>query len=182
MPCASHLTSGQPLRLLLEHLDEEPADDLALALRVLFAFERREEALRGVDADHADAEVRREGLHDLVALAEPQQAVVDEHAGELVADRAVQERRDDGGIDAAGQAEQHAVAADLLAHARDGVVDDVAGIPERVAAADVAHEPLEDRRARRACASLRDGTARRRSAARRPPSPRAARSPWRRSR
>ena len=138
------LDAGQPLRLLLEHVDEEPADDLALAFRVLFALERREEALRRVDADHADAEVRREGFHDLVALPEPQQAVVDEHAGELVADRAVQERGDDRGVDAAGQAEQHAVAADLLAHARDGVVDDVAGVPERVAAADAAHEPLED--------------------------------------
>ena len=48
-------------------------------------------------------------------------------------------------------AEQHAVLADLLAHARDRVLDDVAGVPERVAAADVAHETLEDRRARRAC-------------------------------
>ena len=37
---------------------------------------------------------------------------------------------------------------DLLAHARDGIVDDVAGVPERIAAADVAHEPPEDRRAR----------------------------------
>ena len=67
------------------------------------------------------AHVLRERLHHLVALAEAQQAVIDEHAGELVADRAMQQRGDDGGIDAAGQAEQHLVAADLLAHARDGV-------------------------------------------------------------
>ena len=79
---------------------------------------------------------------------EPQEPMVHEDAGELVADGAVQERRDDRRVDAAGQAEQHAVPADLFAHARDGVVDDVAGVPERVAAADVAHEALEDRRAR----------------------------------
>ncbi len=34
---------------------------------------------------------------------------------------------------------------DLLAHACDGVFDDVAGVPQRIAAADLAHEPLEDR-------------------------------------
>ena len=82
---------------------------------------------------------------------EPQQAVVHEHAGELVADRLVQERRDHRGVDAAGEAEQHAVPPDLVAHARDRVIDDVAGVPERVAAADVAHEALEDRARPRAC-------------------------------
>ena len=45
-------------------------------------------------------------------------------------------------------AEQHAILADLLAHARDRVRDDVAGVPERVATADPADEALEDRGAR----------------------------------
>jgi hypothetical protein len=87
-----------------------------------------QEALLGVDADHAHAHVAGEGGHDLIALAEAQQAVVDEDAGELVADGPVQQRGDHGGVDAAGEAEQHLVVADLLAHPRDGVVDDVAGV------------------------------------------------------
>ena len=60
-----------------------------------------EEPVCRVHADHPDAKVLRESLHDLVALAEAQEAVVHEHAGELVADGAMQERRDHGGIDSA---------------------------------------------------------------------------------
>ena len=137
--------------------------------------ERVEEALLGIDANDVHAHVLGERLHDLIAFVLPQQAVIDEHARELIADRAMQQRADDGRIDAAGQAEQHAVAADLLAHARDRVGDDVAARPSA----------LRSRRSRArsaraiarpaSCASLRDGTARRRSGATRPPSPRAAR-------
>ena len=83
-------------RLGLEHLDEVPADDLALALRILFVLERREEPVGRVHANDPDAEMLREGLHDLVAFAETEEPVIHEHAGELVADRPVQERRDDG--------------------------------------------------------------------------------------
>jgi hypothetical protein len=34
-------------------------------------------------------------VHDLIALVQPQQAVVDEHADQLITDCLVQERRDD---------------------------------------------------------------------------------------
>ena len=98
------------------------------------------------------AHVLRERLHHLVAFAEAQQAVIDEHAGQLLADRTMQQRADDGRIDAAGQTEQHLVAPDLLAHARDRVRDDVAGLPARLAAADLAHEALEDASGPAACA------------------------------
>src|SRR6185437_2094458 len=68
------LDSLELARLLLEHLDEHAPDDLALRLRVGDTGERIEEAPLGIDADHAHAEMVREGLHDLVALAETQQA------------------------------------------------------------------------------------------------------------
>ena len=80
---------------------------LRLASGSVDAGERREEALLGVHADHPHAQVLREGAHHLVALAEAQQAVVDEHAGELGADGPVQQRRDHRGVDAAREAEQH---------------------------------------------------------------------------
>ena len=102
---------GQLRRLLLEHFDEQPADDLALALGIGLALQRLEKALLCVDADDAHAHVLRERLHDLIAFVEAQQAVIDEYAGELIADRPMQQRADDGRIDAAGQAEQHAIAA-----------------------------------------------------------------------
>ena len=71
------------------------------------ALQRVEEARFGVDANHAHAHVLRERLHHLVAFAEAQQAVIDEHADQLLADRTMQQRADDGRIDAAGQTEQH---------------------------------------------------------------------------
>ncbi len=89
------------------------------------ALELGQEALLGVRADHLDPHVAGEGAHDLVALAEAQQAVVHEDAGELVADGPVQQGGDHGGVDAAGQAEQDLVVADLAADLRDGVLDDV---------------------------------------------------------
>ena len=68
------------------------------------ALEPREEALRRVDVDERDVEVALEGLDHLRGLVLAQQAVVDEHAGQLVADRLVHEQRRDRGVDAARRA------------------------------------------------------------------------------
>ena len=70
------------------------------------------------------AHVLGQGVHDLVAFLAAQQAGVDEDAGELVADGLVQQRRHHRGIDAAGQAQQHVVVADLFADPRHLVGDD----------------------------------------------------------
>ena len=133
-----------PAGLVVEDLDEGVADDLALLLRVGDAGEPAEKALLGVDPDDLHAHVTGEGAHHLIALAEPQQAVVDEDAGELVADGAVEQGGDHAGIDAAGESEQHLVGADLGADAGDAVFDDVARGPEPSAAADVVDEALDD--------------------------------------
>ena len=69
-----------------------------------------------------------ERLDDALRLFAAEQAVVDEDAGELVADRAVHERGGDGGVDAAGERADDAAVADLLADADDGVGDEVAGV------------------------------------------------------
>jgi hypothetical protein len=76
-----------------------------------------------------DAEAAGEGLHHLLGLVQAQQAVVDEDAGELVANGAVDQRRRDRGIDTAGQAEDHLFAADLLANPCDGLADVVRHVP-----------------------------------------------------
>ncbi len=62
-----------------------------------------------------DVVVMPEQIDHGLGLVEPQQAVIDEHAGELVADGFVDQHRGDGGIDAAGQAADHLALADLLA-------------------------------------------------------------------
>ena len=81
---------------------------------------------------------------DLLALVLAHQAVVDEDARELVADRAVHEQRGDRRVDAAGQAADDLAVADLGADARDLLLDDRRRRPRHVAAADVAQEVRED--------------------------------------
>ncbi len=153
---ADSITSGidralrQPLdvlefrRFLVEHLDEHPADDFALLLRIRFAGQRREESLLGIDANDLDAHVLGKGRHDLIALAQAQQSVIDEYAGQLCADGLVQQRGHHRRIDAARQTQQHPVAADLRTNPRHAVLDDIAGGPARRAAGDLANEAPQD--------------------------------------
>ena len=84
-----------------------------------------------------------EGFHHLCGLVQPQQAGIDEYAGQLLADGAMDERRGDGGIDAAGQAENDFFLADCSTDARDRLVDVVRHVPVAAAAADVVHEALQ---------------------------------------
>jgi hypothetical protein len=130
-------------RFLIEHLDEHAADGLALGLRVRFSAQGVEKALLGIDADDAYAHVLRERRHHLIALAEPQQSVIDEDTSELPADRTVQQRRQHGRVDAAGQPQQHVVRSDLRADACHAVLDDVACRPASCASRDLAHEAAQ---------------------------------------
>ena len=119
-------------RRLLEDADELAADDLALLLGVGDPVERGEELLAGVDDDQVDAGRRDELLLDLLGLTGPQQPVVDEHAGQLVADGALHQRGGHGGVDTTGQGAQHPALADLLADRGDLVLDHVGRGPRAV--------------------------------------------------
>ncbi len=88
-------------------------------------------------------ELVAEGLDDLVAFALAHEAVVDEHAGELVADRFVDEHGCDGGVDATGEAADDLLVADLFADLADLFFDDVGGGPGERELADVGEEPAE---------------------------------------
>ena len=70
------------------------------------------------------------------------------HAGEAVADGLDQQRRDHGGVHAAGQRQQHLAVAHLAADALDLVVDEVLGVPGLAAAALVKDEGGEHSGAR----------------------------------
>ena len=111
------------------------------------AVERVEEQRLGVDVHERDVVAVAEQRDDLLGLAEPQQAVVDEHAGELLADRLVDQHRGDRGIDAAGQAADHPALADLRADLLDRLVLEGAHGPVARAAGDLAHEIAQQRRA-----------------------------------
>src|SRR3954454_17354184 len=80
-------------RLLLEHADELGADDLALRLRIGLALQTLEQTVLRIDCDERHLVVVAERGDHLVALVLAHQPVVDEHAGDLVADRLVHEQR-----------------------------------------------------------------------------------------
>ena len=88
---------------LLEDPDEEFSDDLALALGVRDPGKRVEEAVSCLHVDQVDVELVEEGLLNLSTLIGAHETCVNEHAGELVADRLVDERSRHGGVDTAGQ-------------------------------------------------------------------------------
>ena len=87
----------------LEDPDELAADDLALLLGVDDPGERVEELLGGVDHVEVGAGGGHEVALDLLGLALAHQPVVDVHAGEPVADRALHEGGGDRRVDAAGE-------------------------------------------------------------------------------
>ncbi len=75
-----------------------------------------------LDMDERDVERAAEELDDVLRLIETHQTVIDEDAGELIADRLMDEDGGDGGIDAAGKAADHPPLADLLADLRDRAI------------------------------------------------------------
>ena len=86
---------------------------------------------------------------DLLAFARAHQAGIDEDAGELVADRFMDQHRGDGGIHAARQAADHLALADLFADFLHHGGAEGVHVPFRLDAGDVQHEVLVDLRAAR---------------------------------
>ena len=133
-----------PAGLLLEDADELLADDLPLGLGIVDSGEAVEEAVGGVDVDELDAVLLAEGGDDLLGLVLAHHPVVDEDAGQPVADRAVDEERGGRGVDAAGEAADRAGLADLRPNRLHLLLDHRRRRPLLAAAADVAEEAGED--------------------------------------
>ncbi len=88
-----------------------------------------------------------EQVDHFVRLALPQKPVVDEHAGELIADRLVNQHRRDRGIDAARQAADHAGLADLRADTGDLLFAEPRHRPVALEAGDLEQEIGDEFRA-----------------------------------
>ena len=130
--------------LRFKDADELLADDLALALRLGDAGELGEKTLLRVHAHDAHAEAVVHGALDLIALVLAQQAVIDKDAGELFADRAVEERGGHGAVHAAGERQQHLAAADLGADLLNGLADVIRHAPLGGKAADLIEKVLQN--------------------------------------
>ena len=127
------------LRLVLEHVDERRADDLALRLRIGDAGEPIEEQPRGVDADERQLQPLEARLDlgrsswRMTPLSTKMQVRRSPIARWTI-------MRRDRGVDAAAQAEHDPAVADLLADPRRRFLDERAHRPVAGAAADVERE------------------------------------------
>ena len=91
-------------RLLLEDVDERRADNLPLLLRIDDPSQAIEETRRRID-EHKRQVEPFEPLANLIGFVEPQNAVVDENARQLLTDRAMDEQSRDRRVYAAAQPE-----------------------------------------------------------------------------
>jgi hypothetical protein len=85
----------------LEHLDEQAPDDLALGFGVAHAGQFAQEQLAGIHAHHLGVQLSRKHVHHHVAFVQAQEAMIDEDAGELVANGTVDQCRRHAGINPA---------------------------------------------------------------------------------
>ena len=99
--------------------------------------------LFGIDVNHFHTQVAGEHIHHHFAFVQAQEAVIDEHASQLVADGAVNQRGGYGRVHAARQAQNHFVAADLFADFGNGFFDVVRHRPARLRAADVQDKAVQ---------------------------------------
>ena len=82
---------SETLAFLFKHTDEFRADDLALLLRIRDAVELLQKALTRIDVLNVNVELAIEEVHQELRLALPHEALIDEHAGELITDRLLEQ-------------------------------------------------------------------------------------------
>ena len=112
----------QLVRLLVEDVDEAPADDLTLLLGVGDAGQLAVELRLGVDADHVQSEMLVVAKH-VLKLVFAKQAVVDEDARQAAAYGAVEQDGRDGRVDATGERQNDTVVAELSLQSGHGGFD-----------------------------------------------------------
>ena len=97
-------------------------DNPTLALRVFDSGEVLEKARGCIDAPQPDAETG-EGLLDLLGLALAQQTVIDKDTRQALTNRPAEQGGHDCGINPAAEPAHHSPIANLLAEARNLVLD-----------------------------------------------------------
>src|SRR5436190_12115175 len=98
----------------LKNFNESFADYFALLFRVGDAFEPAQEKFGGILITQFNFEMTAENLPHHARLAPAEHTVVYENASELAANRFVEQRRRHAGVDSAAQAQDDALAPNLL--------------------------------------------------------------------
>ena len=148
-PLHEEIDLADLLRFGFKDTDEFLADDLALLLRLGHTLELFIETLLGVDADKVQVVRAFHAEHglDLVPLVLSEEAVIDEDARQLLADRLREQDRRHGGVDAARKRTERLARANLLAQGFDRRPDEGRHPPVALAQRDAAHEVFKNLRA-----------------------------------
>ena len=148
-PLHEEIDLADLLRFGFKDTDEFFADNLALLLRFCHSLEFFIETLLGIDADKVQVvrTFRAEHGLDLVALVLSEEAVIDEDARQLLADRLREQDRRHGGVDAARKRTECLARADLLTQSFYRRLDEGRHLPIALAQRDAAHKVFKDLRA-----------------------------------
>ena len=148
-PLHEEIDLADLLRFGFKDTDEFFADNLALLLRFCHSLEFFIETLLGIDADKVQVvrTFRAEHGLDLVALVLSEEAVIDEDARQLLADRLRKQDRRHGGVDAARKCTERLARSDLLAQSFNRRLDEGRHLPIALAQRDAAHKVFKDLRA-----------------------------------
>src|SRR6185436_18931469 len=111
---------------------------------ILGVLQVLQEPLARVDRANVERHALAEERDDLLRLVLPEEAVVDEDAGEPLTDRLVDERRDDGRVDAAREPADDAAVPYPLPDARHPALDEALHRPVRLGLADAEDEVPQD--------------------------------------
>ena len=123
-----------------EQVNKSAADEFALFLRISDTRQPGKEGLLRIDRDQRDVVMVAEQGDDLLGLIQAHQAMIDIDAGELVADRFVDQHRSDRRIDPAGQAADHSAIPHLVADFGNLGLAEFGHGPIALEPADMAHK------------------------------------------
>ena len=135
----------KPLALLFKHPDEFGANQLALLLGIGDPIKLVDEALPGIDVFDIDVKTLVEKLHQKLGLPFAHEALVNEHAGELIANGLVQQEGEGGGIDTTGEGQQDTLISHLGPHISHGLIDESRRGPVGFALTNVINEIAQHR-------------------------------------
>ena len=105
--------------VFLEHVNEQPPDGFAFDLGVAHAFQLTKKQVGFVGMDQVDVVVIAEHGHDLFSLVLAQQPVIDKDAGELIANRLMQQDRGDRAVHTTRKTTDDLLIAHLFADLRN---------------------------------------------------------------
>src|SRR5437016_528435 len=130
-----------PVGFAIEDLDEFVANELAFLFRIDHTGELGQEALAGIYGHQVQAQFLFQRLLDFLEFVFAQHAVVDEHTGKPLAERAMHQRRSYGRIDSSREsADGAALLACGLFDLVNGFVDEMLWCPVGARAADVVNK------------------------------------------